>query len=222
MCGRFSLNADPTQLKKIFPWLNVPDNLEPRYNVAPGQPVAVVPNDGENRLDFFIWGLIPSWAKDPKIGNRMINARAETVDQKSSFKAAFRRRRCLVLADGFYEWKREPTTKTKIPMYVKLKSSSPFGMAGLWEIWHNGNGSEVRSCTIITTEPNELLSEIHNRMPVILPEERYRMWLNPDEGDPCELKSILIPYASEKMTAYPVSRLVNNPANDTAACLEPA
>jgi putative SOS response-associated peptidase YedK len=162
MCGRFSLNADPTQLKKMFPWLNVPDNLEPRYNVAPSQPVAVVPNDGENRLDFFIWGLIPSWAKDPKIGNRMINARAETVDQKSSFKAAFRRRRCLVLADGFYEWKREPTTKTKIPMYVKLKSSSPFGMAGLWEIWHNGNGSEVRSCTIITTEPNELLSEIHN------------------------------------------------------------
>lgn len=205
----------------MFPWLNVPDNMEARYNVAPTQPVAVVPNDGENRLDFFIWGLIPSWAKDPKIGSRMINARAETVDQKPSFKAAFRRRRCLVLADGFYEWKQEPGSKAKTPMYIKLKSGDPFGMAGLWEIWHNGDGSEIRSCTIITTEPNERLAEIHNRMPVILPEEQHRRWLKPDEGDPNELKSLLIPYASDKMTAYPVSRLVNNPANDVPACIEP-
>lgn len=206
----------------MFPWLNVPDNLEPRYNVAPSQPVAVVPNDGENRLDFFVWGLIPSWAKDPKIGYRMINARAETVDQKPSYKAAFRRRRCLVLADGFFEWKRDPGSKSKTPMYIKLKSGDPFGMAGLWEIWHNGDGSEVRSCTIITTESNELLSEIHDRMPVILPEERYQLWLNPDECDPAELKPLLIPYFSDQMMAYPVSRLVNNPANDVAACLEPA
>ncbi len=206
----------------MFPWLNVPDNLEPRYNVAPSQPVAVVPNDGENQLDFFVWGLIPSWAKDPKIGYRMINARAETVDQKPSFKAAFRRRRCLVLADGFFEWKRDPGSKSKTPMYIKLKSGDPFGMAGLWEIWHNGDGSEVRSCTIITTEPNELLSEIHDRMPVILPEERYQLWLTPDECDPAELKPLLIPFASDQMMVYPVSRLVNNPANDVAACLEPA
>ncbi len=221
MCGRFSLNADPTQLKKMFPWLTIPDEMQPRYNVAPSQPVSVVPNDGQNKLDFFVWGLIPSWAKDPKMGSRMINARSETVDQKPSFRAAFRRRRCLVLADGFYEWKRTPGTKSKTPMYIKLKSNDTFALAGLWEIWHSNDGSEIRSCTIITTEPNEYLRDIHNRMPVILPREAYQFWLDPGEPDTGELKALLQPYPADQMAAFPVSKTVNNPANDVATCIEP-
>ena len=221
MCGRFSLNADPTQLKKMFPWLNVPDNMEARYNVAPTQPVAVVPNDGENRLDFFIWGLIPSWAKDPNIGSRMINARAETVDQKPSFKAAFRRRRCLVLADGFYEWKQETGSKAKTPMYIKLKSGDPFGMAGLWEIWHNGDGSEIRSCTIITTEPNALVQPIHRRMPVILHPSEWDTWLDPANDDTDSLAGLLTAFPADAMTAQAVSKAVNNPRNDGAECIAP-
>lgn len=221
MCGRFSLNADPTQLKKMFPWLTIPDEMQPRYNVAPTQPVAVVPNDGQDKLDFFVWGLIPSWAKDPQMGSRMINARSETVDEKPSFRAGFRRRRCLVLADGFYEWKRTPGTKSKTPMYISMKSKDTFALAGLWEIWHAKDGSEVRSCTIITTEPNDFLKEIHNRMPVILPPDTYRFWLDTGEPDTAELKALLKPFPSEGMTAYPVSKAVNNPANDVPACIQP-
>ena len=221
MCGRFSLTADPDQLRKIFPWLTVPDELQPRYNVAPSQPVAAVPNDGKNQLDFFVWGLIPFWAKDSKIGSRMINARAETVDQKPSFKAPFRRRRCLIPTNGFYEWQRQPGSKTKTPMYVTLDSGKPFFLAGLWETWQSSDGSEIPSCTIITCEPNELIREIHNRMPVILPEEYYQLWLDPGEPDLNQIKTLLRPYPAENMSAYPVSKLVNNPANDTVACIQP-
>lgn len=219
MCGRFSLNADPTQLKKLFPWLTIPEDMQPRYNVAPTQPVAAVPNDGKNQLDYFVWGLIPSWSKDPKMGSRMINARSETVDEKPSFRSAFKRRRCLILADGFYEWKR--TSGSKIPMYIKLKSDNTFALAGLWEIWHAQDGSEIRSCTILTSEPNELLRNIHNRMPVILPEKHYQFWLDTGEPDGDALKAVLKPFPADEMMAYPVSKTVNNPANDVPACIEP-
>jgi putative SOS response-associated peptidase YedK len=174
-----------------------------------------------NRLDFFNWGLIPSWAKDPEIGNRMINARAETLAQKPSFRSAFQRRRCLVLADGFYEWQKSPSSKSKIPMCIKLRDSSPFAFAGLWEIWHSPDGSEIRSCTIITTEPNELMKPIHNRMPVILSPQVYQDWLNPGNGKPDRLSSYLVPYPSDQMIAYPVSNTVNNPKNDTPECIRP-
>lgn len=219
MCGRFSLNADPTQLKKLFPWLTIPEDMQPRYNVAPTQPVAAVPNDGKNQLDYFVWGLIPSWSKDPKMGSRMINARSETVDEKPSFRSAFKRRRCLILADGFYEWKR--TSGSKTPMYIKLKSDNTFALAGLWEIWHAQDGSEIRSCTILTSEPNELLRNIHNRMPVILPEKHYQFWLDTGEPDGDALKAVLKPFPADEMMAYPVSKTVNNPANDVPACIEP-
>ena len=142
MCGRFTLTADISALQESFPWLGIPPGLEPRYNIAPSQPVAVAPNDGKNRLDFFTWGLIPSWAKDPGIGNRMINARAETLAEKPSFRSAFRRRRCLVLADGFYEW-RSDGGKSKTPMYIRLEDGAPFAFAGLWEIWNAPDGSQV-------------------------------------------------------------------------------
>ncbi|MBN1148719.1 MAG: SOS response-associated peptidase [Anaerolineales bacterium] len=222
MCGRFVLTADPSQLRAAFPGLAIPDDIPPRYNIAPSQPVAVIPNDGKNRLDFFVWGLIPSWAKDPKIGNQLINARAETVAEKPSFRAAFRRRRCLILADGFYEWKKEAGQKTKTPLLIRLKSGGPFAMAGLWESWHAPDGSNILSCTILTTQPNDLVKEIHNRMPVILPLESYPLWLDPGEAAPGQLEGLLKPYPASQMTAFPVSTLVNDPANDLAACIAPA
>jgi len=221
MCGRFTLTVDPGQLQETFPWLSVPDEISPRFNVAPSQPVAVVANDGQNHLDFFVWGLIPSWAKDPRIGNRLINARAETLAEKPSFRAAFRRRRCLVLADGFYEWRHDPGQKSKTPQFIHLKSRRPFAFAGLWEIWHASDGSEIRSCTIITTHPNELIETIHNRMPVILSPEAYPLWLSTEEKDSGELTPLLLPYPADLMAAYPVSRLVNSPHNDSPEIILP-
>jgi putative SOS response-associated peptidase YedK len=221
MCGRFTLTADPNQLRETFEWLNVPQEISPRYNVAPTQPVAVVANDGKNQLDFYVWGLIPSWAKDPEIGNRMINARAETITEKPAFRNAFRRRRCLILADGFYEWQKVPGQNTKTPMYIHLKSKGPFAFAGLWESWNSEDGSNILSCTIITTEPNALMQPIHNRMPVILPKEDYAFWLSPGEADLHQLQALLKPYDAGQMAAYPVSRLVNSPANDTPANIKP-
>jgi putative SOS response-associated peptidase YedK len=221
MCGRFTLTLDPVDLREAFPWLMVAEELKPRFNIAPTQPVAVVANDGKNRLDFFLWGLIPSWAKDPEIGNRMINARAETLAEKPSFRAAFRRRRCLILADGFYEWQQQTGSKAKTPIYIRLKTKKPFAFAGLWENWNSPDGSQILSCTIITTTPNELLQSIHNRMPVILTPEVYPLWLSPQDKYPDELTALLRPYPAEEMTAYPVSRLVNSPENDVAECIQP-
>jgi len=221
MCGRFTLTVDPGQLQDTFPWLNVPGDIPPRFNIAPSQPVAVVANDGQNHLDFFVWGLIPSWAKDPQIGNRLINARAETLAEKPAFRAAFRRRRCLVLADGFYEWRQDPGQKSKTPLFIQLKSRQPFAFAGLWEIWHAADGSEIRSCTIITTRPNEMIETIHNRMPVILSPEAYPLWLSPEEKVSAELTPLLVPYPADLMAAYPVSRLVNSPHNDTPELILP-
>jgi putative SOS response-associated peptidase YedK len=227
MCGRFTLIADPEQIRQAFPWLTVPDGIQPHFNVAPTQPVAVVPNNGQNKLDFFVWGLIPSWAKDPEIGSRMINARAETLLEKPSFRTAFRRRRCLVLADGFYEWRTDqddpqnPGRKVKTPMYIRLRNGRPFAFAGLWEEWNSPDGSQILSCTIITTRPNALMSQIHNRMPVILPEASYPLWLAHNEVDPAELAPLLQPYPVEEMSAMPVSRLVNNPANNLPDCVLP-
>ncbi len=221
MCGRFTLTADMNILQESFPWLNIPEGLEPRYNVAPTQPVAVVPNDGKNQLDFFIWGLIPSWSKDTKIGNRMINARAETLAEKPSFRTAFLRRRCLILADGFYEWRQVGDGKPKTPMYIKLASSRPFAFAGLWESWNSKDGSNILSCTIITTQPNAMMEKIHNRMPVILPEDAYPLWLEQGEADTTRLSELLIPYTKEEMVAFPVSRAINSPQNDSPLNVQP-
>ena len=166
MCGRFTLTADMNILQESFPWLNIPEGLGPRYNIAPTQPVAVVPNDGKNKLDFFTWGLIPSWSKDPKIGSRMINARAETLAEKPSFRTAFKRRRCLILADGFYEWRQEGKGLPKTPMYIKLTSGKPFAFAGLWESWNSKDGSNILSCTIMTTR-TPVLCHSSTRCPAI-------------------------------------------------------
>lgn len=223
MCGRFTLWVDLDQLAAAFPWMELPSGLEtlpPRYNIAPTQPVAVVPNDGSNRLNFFVWGLVPSWAKDPSVGNRMINARAETLGEKPSFRSAYRRRRCLVLADGFYEWQ-QGRGKIKTPHYIRLRSGEPFALAGLWEEWHSPEGDQLLTCTIITTEPNELVAQYHNRMPVILPESTYERWLDPSERQPDELDDLLGPYPAAEMEGFAVSTLVNSPGNDDPSCIEP-
>jgi putative SOS response-associated peptidase YedK len=222
MCGRFTLTADPADLQEVFQWVNFGNaDFLPRYNIAPSQALAVVANTGQNKLDFFTWGLVPFWAKDPSIGNRMINARAETLAEKPSFKNAFKRRRCLILADGFYEWQKIPGEKTKIPNYIHMKDGKPFAFAGLWEDWNSPDGSRILSGTIITTEPNQLMAPIHNRMPVILPESSYEQWLTPGEVDPAQLSPLLHPFDADKMEAYAVSPLVNNPANDKSECISP-
>ena len=221
MCGRFTLTTSPEQLRAAFDGLSVPDQIQPRFNIAPTQPVAVVPNDGKYQLDYYVWGLIPSWSKDPAIGNRMINARAETLAEKPSYRAAFRRRRCLILADGFYEWRQEVDSRSKTPMYIKLTTGKPFAFAGLWENWNSPDGSQILSCTIITTEPNSLMQSIHNRMPVILPKESYSEWLEPHEIEPASLQKLLVPYPAEQMMAYPVSKQVNSPDNDNSRIIEP-
>lgn len=221
MCGRYTLTVGPEQLQQAYPNLSIPPEMPRRYNIAPTQPVAVIPNDGRDRLDFYIWGLIPSWAKDPSIGSRMINARAETLTEKPAFRAAFRRRRCLIPADGFYEWKPEPGGKRKTPMLIRMKSGEPFAFGGLWETWNAPDGSQVLSCTIITTEPNALMQSIHNRMPLILPPSAHAAWLQPGEASADHLLALLRPHPAEPMEAYPVSTLVNSPANDLPDCVRP-
>lgn len=222
MCGRFTFAVDRDSLSEAYPDVEIPEGISARYNVAPTQPVAVIANNNPGALEFFQWGLIPSWAKDPKIGNRMINARSETLAEKPSFRSAYKRRRCLVLADGFYEWQRVPDQKAKVPMYIRLQSDKPFGFAGLWESWHSSDGSHILSCTIITTTPNELMAPIHNRMPVILPPDAYDTWLDPEERQPDELNPLLKPYSASEMKAYPVATTVNNPRNDSPELVVPA
>ncbi len=221
MCGRFTLMIDPADLRDAFPGLTFPESMAPRYNIAPSQPIAVVANNGKNVVEFFKWGLVPAWAKDPSIGNRMINARAESLADKPSFRAAYKRRRCLILADGFYEWRQEPGSKSKTPMLIKLKSGQPFAFAGLWEAWHPDQEDAILSCTIITTIPNALMEKIHNRMPVILKPEAYPLWLDPAEQTPDKLAKLLKPYAASQMAARAVSKLVNDPKNDSPDCIKP-
>ncbi len=223
MCGRFTQTLDAGGIQQAFPWITVPQaaqgHLLPRFNVAPSQPVAVVVNDGRNTLDFYNWGLIPSWAKDTRIGYKMINARGETLSEKPSFRNAYKRRRCLLLSDGFYEWKHEG--KEKQPVYIHMADHEPFAFAGLWDVWNAPDGGTIRSCTIITTEANDLMADVHNRMPVILPFERYEDWLDPAERKPETLGHHIRAYPSDKMAYYPVSTYVNRPANDGPMCIDP-
>ncbi len=188
------------------------------FNIAPTQSVVVLGDDGKRYLTQMRWGLIPSWAKDAAIGNRMINARAETLMVKPAFRVALRKRRCLVVADSFYEWKKEGPQKQ--PVRIVLKSREPFGFAGLWETWKPPEGEEVKSCTIITTAANELLQAVHERMPVILPRAKEDMWLDPD-ADLTRVLELLKPYRSEEMEFYPVSRAVNSPAHNAPDCIVP-
>lgn len=181
---------------------------------------------GERQLRALHWGLIPRWSKDPGIGSRMINARAESVAEKNSFKSAFKKRRCLILADGFYEWQRNQSkTGPKQPYYVRIQTGTPYAFAGLWESWEGddgtGNPRTIHSTTIIKTEANELVGKIHHRMPVILSPESYAIWLDTSIQAPEEIMPLLVPYPSDQMEAFPVSTHVNSPANDDPECIEP-
>ncbi len=221
MCGRFTLTVDPADLKDHFQNASFPAKFAPRFNIAPTQPILAIPNDGRNAADFFIWGLIPSWAKDPSIGNRMINARGETLAEKPAYRGAYKYKRCLIPADGFYEWQVQPGTKTKLPYFIHIKDGQPFAFAGLWEEWRAADGSPVRTCTIITTAPNSLMAPIHDRMPVILRPEDYAEWLDAAPRTAQSLQHLVAPFPPELMEAYPVSALVNSPSNDRAECLQP-
>ena len=231
MCGRFTLSVEPAILQAAFPDFAIPAGIKARYNIAPSQPVLVLPNDGKQSADYFVWGLIPMWARDATIGARLINARAETLAEKSSFRGAYKYKRCLIFSDGFYEWKAQPGSgtipaagvreKNKIPYHIHLSSGKPFAFAGLWDEWLSPDGSQIKSCTIITTEPNALISTLHARMPVILPAEAYAEWLDPNPQKPETLQHLLVPYPAERMSAHPVSTLVNSPANDRPELLAP-
>ena len=222
MCGRFTLRAPASVVAAQFGLFEMPP-FTPRFNIAPTQPVAVVracpEGPGlERELAWLRWGLIPSWAKDPAIGNRMINARAETAAEKPAYRAAFRHRRCLVVADGFYEWQR--TGGRKQPYFIRMRDDRPFAFAGLWESWHGPEEGPLESCTLLTTEPNELLEPIHNRMPVILAADDYRQWLDPTIQKPEAVAMLLRPLPAEGMTSYPVTTYVNSPTRDDARCIE--
>jgi len=226
MCGRFTLTVDAAELQDAFPGLQLPEDepqLVPRYNIAPMQPVAAILNGETLRLRHLRWGLIPFWAQDAQTGARLINARAETLADKPSFRTAFRRRRCLIPADGFYEWQRLSSGR-KQPVYVRLQSGGVFAFAGLCESWSppgGGPADTLYSCAIITTEPNELLQPIHNRMPVILPSSSHEAWLALGDVAPSALQPMLRPYPAAEMNAYAVGRTVNNPRNDSPDCVRP-
>lgn len=217
MCGRYSLTKPPEAMRRLFQFRRALRNLPPRYNIAPTQdaPVVRLSADGERELAMLRWGLVPSWSQDPKSGYSTINARAETVAEKPAFRSAFKSRRCLVPADGFYEWQKVDTRKQ--PYRIAMKDDGLFAFAGLWERWEKGE--TIESFTIIVTQANDLLKPIHDRMPVILDPLDYEPWL--DTGtSPAAAQKLLRPFPSDAMRAYPVSTRVNSPRNDDASVIE--
>ena len=216
MCGRYTLTADAASIQLAFNLDSIPD-WQPRYNIAPSQLVPVITSKNARQLSFLKWGLVPSWAKDAAVGSKMINARAETAAEKPSFRAAFKHRRCLIPADGFFEWQ----GSRKTPMYIYLENRTLFAFAGLWESRVNSDGSRLETCTILTTEANELIRPLHHRMAVILAPENYDVWLSPEKVETAALMSLLSAYPAENMRVYEVSRQVNHPANDCPAVIEP-
>lgn len=221
MCGRFALYTDPIALAKKFQTENLLE-LQPSYNVAPSQAIPIIRNEQGHRLfSLAKWGLIPSWAKDIKIGYNTINARADTVAEKPSFRSAFQHRRCLIPADGYFEWQEIANSKIKQPWYISLKNQEPMALAGLWEHWQGSDGTEIESCTIIVTADNELMQPIHDRMPVILPPETWATWLDVANTNKEGSQSLLNQYPADSMTAWPVGTVVNSPRHNGKECIQP-
>ncbi len=222
MCGRYTLHHEPEEFEERFEVKPDRKLLAPRYNIAPSQIVPVIRHAGHIELKEMVgckWGLIPFWAKDPKMGNNLINAKAETITEKPSFKQAFAKRRCLIPADGFYEWHKRGKAPSQ-PIYVRRRDGGLFAFAGLWEEWKTPDGERLPTCTIITVEPNELISQFHHRMAAILKPDEEGLWIDP--GSKAEdLLGMLRPYASDELEAFPVSRAVNSPSFDDAACIAP-
>lgn len=240
MCGRYTVSSPIEVIADLFDIAlgeesgqGVLPGLHPRYNLAPTQEapvVRVLEPGGERRLDLLRWGLIPYWAKEASIGNRMINARAESAAEKPAYRWVFKKRRCLVVTDGFYEWKKLPGAKgekggksagAKQPYFIHRKDRQPFGFAGLWSRWKSPEWPEIETFTILTTDANAKVSELHDRMPVILDRSDYGLWLDPAVEDAERLQELLVPMAGDELEAVPVDRRVNSPAYDAADCIEP-
>jgi len=220
MCGRFTLFLEADDLSEELDLHAIPPEWTPRYNVAPTQPILTVTDPVARDAQWMRWGLVPSWAKDLSIGSRMINARAETLAEKPSFRSAFARRRCLIPASGFYEWQKAASGKgPSQPYFISLRDRKAFAFAGLWEIWHSPEGNEVKSCTIITTSPNERVAAIHDRMPVILSGDRMWNWLN--WNDTRQLTGLMVPYPATEMQAVRVGNMVSNPNLDVPGLIAP-
>lgn len=222
MCGRFSLTVCSEQISKRFNLSKVP-KIQPRYNIAPSQDIATVVQSKageETQFQWMRWGLVPHWAKDIKIGYKLINARVETVAEKPAFRSAIKQRRCLILADGFYEWQHQG--KQKQPYYFQLESAELFAFAGLWETWNSSEDEQVVSCTILTTAADEVVNPIHERMPIIVPSQYYEMWLDPEITQPQKILPLVTESDRTSLQAKPVSTMVNNPKCDRAECLESA
>ena len=224
MCGRFIQIADPEKIKVSILDLEIDDTVrerfEPHYNIAPTQDILTILNMPTPKLTFTHWGLIPFWAKDKTIGYRMINARVETIATKPSFRESFKKRRCIILSDGFFEWKQEHKTKT--PYFIRMRNSEPFAFAGLWDNWTNEQtGETIVSSTIITTDANPLIGEICNRMPAILKPDIYRIWLNPLPESANNLMKCIKPFPHDELEAFEISKLVNSPQNDSPEIIKP-
>jgi putative SOS response-associated peptidase YedK len=220
VCGRFSLGGT-VRVGQLFDLVNWPET-PPRYNIAPGQDVPAVIRNRETAAREsrpFRWGLVPFWAQDPTIGNRLINARAETVAAKPAFRRPLRERRCLILADGFYEW--EQRGRRKQPWYIRMRDSRPFAFAGLWDRWQPASGEPIETCAIVTTEPNDVVGRVHGRMPAILSPAAYGLWLDPTCQDVEGLQAVLRPFPAEEMVAFPVGTQVNSPAHDSPDLIVP-
>jgi len=220
MCGRFTITIEPAVFQQEFDLGNVPSEWTPRYNAAPSQPIPIVRNSTTRDVDMLRWGLIPFWAKEEKIGYRLINARSETVHEEASFKYAFKKRRCLILADGFFEWQKSSTRGTpKAPYYFYMKNRKPITFAGLWESWQPKEGREIQTCTILTCPPNEMIAKVHHRMPVMLGPTRRWEWLL--DQKPENLLAMLQPFPVDEMESHPVSQRVNSPTNDDPTVIQP-
>ena len=220
MCGRYTLTSSPEALRALFRYEEQP-NFPPRYNIAPTQPIAIVRLvEGKRHFALVRWGLLPSWVKDPKIFTLLINARGESAAEKPAFRAAMKRRRCLIPADGFYEW--QAAGERKRPFYVRAKSGAPLAFAGLWETWTGPNGEELETATIVTTRANRTLAAIHDRMPVIVPPEAFDLWLDTTNVDATTAAALIAPAPEGLLEAYEISTAVNRTANDNPKLLEPA
>ena len=220
MCGCFTLTLPPELLAGIFGLAELP-RIEPRYNIAPSQQVAAIRTLADNDHREFVmlkWGLIPSWAKDPSLGHKMINARSESVHEKPAFRQAIRYHRCIIPSSGFFEWEDEGGKKA--PLHIRLKDGSPICFAGLWDQWKSPEGEVVESCSILTTSSNKLIEPLHGRMPVILHPQEFALWLDRTITDPEQLKPLYQPYPADLMKMWPVSPIVNSPRNDSPDCIK--
>ncbi len=217
MCGRFALSAKTKQIEKLVNGLKSEVEVTPRYNIAPSQNILSVLNTKSTSIQYIKWGLIPFWSKDEKIGSKLINARIETLQEKPSFRYSLKSKRCIIFADGFYEWDKNSSNK-KLPYFISLKSQEPFAFAGLWDSWKNSDDIVIQSGTIITTKANELMNGIHSRMPVILQNDMILEWLSNEKFDMKLIEKLMEPYSSDKMEMYMVSTMVNNPVNDNPSC----